>query len=228
MYMNYRGANKRERALEGVADEEARNAQWMAGENSRLSQQDIAQYGDLSRRRSEALSGMLRGYTAAPDMTQQPVRQLQGDPRFDLENLGAGSGGAGNQWAAGVRSRVGNSLGLQQNVRGFDDMDAQERYQRAMAMSGYQQSGDRLGMQASEYGDLAAIRRQVLENEALVRQGQLAGSRMRAGQAGSEQMLYGGLLGLGGQAAMSYAPMGKPSAAAPYNPYNPRDYNPRK
>lgn len=199
------GANKRKRALEGVADQQEANTRWYQGESNRLANEDQAQYGDLSRQRRAGISELLAGYTAQP--TSQPVAQIEGDPRFSLDNI-QGAGQAAGQWAAQSRGRVGRTLGLQQAVRSNEDRSAAERLQRAQAMGGYEQGEDVRGRQAADYGALSAIRRQAMENEAMARQAALAGQQMRAGQAGSEQMLYGGLSGLAGQMGSSFLPMG--------------------
>jgi hypothetical protein len=210
--MNMRGAQKRASAMEDAANREQQLAEMEAAANERFAQQDIARYSELAGQRRAALSGMLGQYLGPAQMPQAPVAPIQGDPRFDLSAV-QGDGGAGAQWATAARSKAQRGLGLQQAVRGFSDMRNAERLQRAQAMGGFQQSGQQLTRQGADYADLAALRRQAFMNDMIRQRGALAMQQANASQAGSEQMLYGGLLGLGGQAATSFMPMGSPSGS---------------
>lgn len=211
---NMMGARERQRALEDVANQEAGLAQWYAAQNDRLMGQNIAKYGDLSRQRRAGIGELLAGYTAAP---QAPVQDtpIEGDPRFAMTGDFGGQPGAGRDWANTSRTRIGRGLALKSAVQSAEDLESAERLQRAQAMGGYQQQEGRLGRSAADYGDLADIRMQELQNQYGMRQGELGRARMKAGQAGGEKMLYGGLFGLAGQAGASFLPMGGATAAAP-------------
>lgn len=204
-YFNWQGAKEREAALQDVAGQEGNLAQWYANQNSRLMSQNQQKYGDLSRARRAGIDEMLAGYTLTPQVTPQVATEVKGDPRFDM-NLGSG-------WANTSRARIGRSISLQNAVRSADDLAAAEQLQRAQAMGAYQQGEARRGAEASDYGDLAAIRQQILANQMALRQGEIERARANASQAGSEKMLYGGLFGLAGNAGASFLPIGGGSTA---------------
>jgi hypothetical protein len=210
MYFNSVGARERKRAIEDLANQQEEAARWESQQREQEMSRGIREYGGLSRDRSNGITNMLAGYTA-PIENAAPV-QVDGDPRFALSSVGAP--GAGDSWAGNVRQRVGRTLSLQDAVRSNEDRAAAERYQRGSAMGGFQQLSGRLGRQASDYGDLAAIRSQILQNQVAERQAGLARESMKAGQAGSEKMLYGGLAGMAGQMGASFLPMGGGAAAA--------------
>jgi hypothetical protein len=224
MGMNMRGAQKRESAMRDAAERERQLAEMEAAANERFAQQDIAQYSALANQRRSALSGMLGQYMGPTQTASAPAVQVQGDPRFDLSAV-QGEGGAGSQWASAARAQAQRGLGLQQAVRGFSDQRDAERLQRAQAMGGFEQSGQRLTRQGADYADLAALRRQAFMNDMIRQRGALAMQQANASQAGSEQMLYGGLLGLGGQAAMSFMPVG-PSRVRQFVPSDPQYSDP--
>lgn len=210
---NMLGARERQRALEDVANQEAGLAQWYAAQNDRLMNQNITKYGELSRQRRAGIGQLLAGYTATPQVATQAT-PIEGDPRFSLSGDFGGQPGAGRDWANTSRTRIGRGLALKSAVQSAEDMDAAERLQRAEAIGGYQQQEGRLGRSAADYGDLADIRMQDIQNQYGIRQADLARAGMKAGQAGSEKMLYGGLFGLAGQAGASFLPMGGAAAAA--------------
>jgi hypothetical protein len=213
MYMDSRAAQKRKRALEGIADQERQLADWQINEGNRLSSQEIARYGDLSRERSAQMDAMLRGYTAP--VADAPTQAVTGDPRFDLATAGdVGDNGVGSSWAAGARAPIQRSQALQDVVRSNDMRNATEQVQRGEASAGMQQGASRLGVAARDYGDIAAIRRQAMQNELLQRVAALEAAGGKAAQAGNEQLMYGGLARLGGQAIASYGSTGKPASTS--------------
>ncbi len=213
MYLDSRGTAKRKRALEGIADQEQGLADWQVNEGNRLASQDIARYGDLSRARSAQLDAMLRGYTAP--VAAGPAPTVEGDPRFALGTAGnVGDNGAGASWAAGARVPIQRSQALQDVVRANDVRNATEQVQRGGSSATMQQGASRLGTSAREYGDIAAIRRQAVQNELLQRVAAIERAKGKAAEAGNEQLMYGGLARLGGQAGASFLPMGTPAASA--------------